>query len=173
MSGFALNTLGYTGTVQLSQYNRKTEQKRLLAQIHNAGTSNLFNFFTDCLIGAFDSAKRKQPTKIKLLNKDGDTVESASGFIYLLTPPEKVSNNAELGITSGETVRFSFIVPSTLVSNSNFNTIGLYSNDVLEHEFTNYSAYCTIQSDAIGVSWDTSSVLAVDWLLNISNAPTN
>ena len=55
MKGTAINTLNYTGTVHLSLLvDAKT--KVPFATIHNAGTSALFNFFTDCLVGDFVKA---------------------------------------------------------------------------------------------------------------------
>lgn len=163
MKNKALNSLQYTGIVTLSQYinNKKIPIKK----IHNKGGDSLFSFLTDCLIGDFNIAKLSRPTKIMLLqvdeNKSELTVKNNSGFIYLLSKPEKIYNN------SCNTVCLSFIVPKDMLSSADFNAIGLYSDNATIYDRNNYSAICLI--DINNNDLTVSSVLAVDWELILSN----
>ena len=172
MRGTAINTMYYAGTVTLSLLIGN-EKKLPVAKIQNAGTSSLFNFFTDCLVGDFELAKNARPTKIRLLRvtRDPTTQEvvetkSESHFIYLLTRPEKIYSSTE----QGESVRYSFVIPRTLLDSASFNRIGLYSDGASGVE--DFSAYCDVSFDDGSLpSWGSSSVLTVDWELNISNKP--
>ena len=172
MKGTAINTLNYTGTVHLSLLvDAKT--KVPFATIHNAGTSALFTFFTDCLVGDFVKAGAGRPKKIMLLQvtKDPNTGEvtdtqSQSHFIVALTNPEKVFSST----SQGESVRYSFVIPRTLIENEQvkFNRIGLYADGAKSP--TDFSAYCDISMEEDNIPmWGSSSALALDWELNISN----
>ena len=157
MKNTAINSLSYTGTVTLSQY--AGTKKLVVAKIHNTGLNRLFSFLSDCLIGDFEAAKVNRPDKIMLLKKDsdGDYVK-ASDFIYFLSSPEKVYS------TSASIVKYSFIIPRDMLL-KDFHGIGLYA--YIDKEYTNPAAYCAIDKDKIKLS--TSSVLVVDWELNIAN----
>jgi hypothetical protein len=88
----------------------------------------------------------------------------------MVTAPEKVYDAS----TQGETVRYSFIIPRAVLDTAKnmaaFNRIGLYPATATQVE--EYSAYCDIASDdpLDQPLWDSSSVLTLDWELNISNA---
>lgn len=170
MSNTAINSLAYAGTVKLSLH--VGDKKILTKTIHNAGTYRIFNFFSECLVGNFDVAKLLRPTKIMLIthNKEESVDYAASYFINMVTAPEKVYDAS----TQGETVRYSFIIPRAVLDTAKniaaFNRIGLYPATATQVE--EYSAYCDITSDdpLDQPLWDSSSVLTLDWELNISNA---
>jgi hypothetical protein len=167
MKNRAINTLKYTGIVTLSQYIRN--KKIILAKKYNKGGNPLFTFLTDCLVGDFDVARLERPSQILLLKvteNDSGTEDiqkaSNSGFIYLLSKPEKVYS------TSSGIVRYSFVIPSDVLADSDFNAIGLYTNSATESDFENYAALCKIDDmDKNNIS--ISSMLVVDWELIISN----
>lgn len=165
VKGTTVNSLGYTGIVTLSQYIRG--KKRIVAKIHNRGNKPLFDFFADCLVGNFDTAKLYRPNKIMLLYKDDENVlhkAEDTDFIYLLSNPEKVYNDTE-GV-----VRYSFIIPQDRFAGKNFNAIGLYTKAADGIDVNNYAAYCDIKQDTIR-DVSLSSVLVLDWELHISNIP--
>ena len=170
MKNKALNTLQYTGTVTLSQYigTKKTP----IAQVHNSGGSHLFNFLADCLIGNFETAKFDLLNKILLLtisvdeDKNVTKIVRQSGFIYMLNNPEKVYN------ANACVVRYSFIVPRDQLEGTEFNGLGLYTSSITETNYAdNYAAICKFDLDSNSIS--TSSILVVDWELNISNSSAN
>ena len=171
MKSKTLNTLSYTGVVTLSRYigSKKVE----LTKIHNSGTLALFDFLADCFIGAFTDAEDKRPTKIKVLNRtvtpDGVTsYTSASGFVHLLTTPEKVFNEKANQIF----VCYSFLVPRDIINNI-ANTkglaLGLYAKKALKNEENteDFSAVCNIDSIK---DLSTNTSLVVDWELAITNS---
>lgn len=159
------NGLQYTGTVQLSQYiNGK---KTLIYTKHNAGTNTLFSFFADCLLGDFTIASSYRPTKVMLLNqteKEGDigfNYTSASGFVYMLKTPVKTVKEDTV------TVTFSFNIPREYLESQTFNCIGLFADN--ENNPQNPSAYFNYDINEVPLS--ASSVLVVDWQLEIFNYP--
>lgn len=170
MKNIASNTFGYTGIVTLSQYIGQKKVK--LAQIQNTGGQALFNFFSECLTGNWEVAKATKPTKILLLNYEevpganGDiqlSVRDAGvGFIWLTTNPEKVYN------PSACTVRYSFMISGDMLRTTEFNGIGLYTNAATEYDYNNYAAFCKVDKLSEMVITP-SSVLVVDWELNILN----
>lgn len=171
MKNTAINTLGYTGIVTLSQYigNKKIK----IAQMHNSGGNPLFNFLSDCLVGDFDVAALSRPTKIMLLKgseEKDDTngtvsmrYEKASTFMFLRTKPEKVYNKSK-GI-----VRYSFQVSKDFLANNTFNYIGLYNNSASEQDLDKFAAICPVDLPTSTLS--SSAILIVDWELIISNIP--
>lgn len=166
MKNIALNTLRYTGVVTLSQYVNSKKIK--IAQIHNEGGNPLFSFLTDCLLGDFELAKLDRPTKIMLLLKNTTenetTYTSASGFVYLIGKPEKISKTASSG------VRYSFVVPRDMIESAQYDSIGLYTNSTSESDCNNYAAVCDLDiTDDIS----SSAALVIDWELNISNREEN
>ena len=171
MKNTALNNLMYTGIVTLSQYIGSKKIK--IAQFHNAGGNPLFNFISDCLAGDFEVAKLARPTKIMLIqateseDREQGTVsveyDRRSGFIYLLTTPEKVYDNSR-GI-----VRYSFAMSRDLLEGTEFNGIGLYANSATEEDVAQFAAFCKV-SDIKNKLTD-SSIMIVDWELRISNIP--
>lgn len=169
MKGNAINTLIYTGIVTLSQY--RCGKKIKVAQVHNTGGNPLFNFLADCLIGDFAIANISRPTKVMLLIKttedDGSLSYSAkSGFIYLLSTPEKVYT------TESTKVRYSFIIPK-----DNFMEIpteaekelglGLYADDATDENLEKFAAFCSLK-DVKNLNAAANN-LVVDWDLVISN----
>ena len=168
MKNSAINNLKYTGIVTLSQYNGN--KKTVLKQVHNSGSNSLFNFFANCLLGDFETAKLELPTKIKLLfaelnNETGDIeyLESASGFLYLLNKPERLYTESH---EANSAISYSFIIPRDIVERSNFNCIGLYPDSANEDDVDSHAAICLVD----GMSgMTTSSVLMVDWKLIIQN----
>jgi hypothetical protein len=176
MKSLATNTLGYTGVVTLSRYHNN--KKYELIKIHNNGKSPLFDFLADCLIGNYEAAAQSRPTMIKLLkvtSSEGatDSLESASGFIALMTTPEKINK------PNGGGVRYSFIVTRDMVFDTNFNRIGLYTKAVADNAISDqildeYAAYCDVKDSGIASgSLSASSALLIDWELIISNKETN
>ena len=163
MKNVALNTLKYTGIVTLSQYvgNKKVE----IARVDNAGTNILFEFFSDCLLGYFDFARKNRPTKIMLLQYDIDKKAyiNKSGYITY-TNVEKVYNESE-GI-----VRYSFTVTRDILEGNTFDSIGLYANSTKINDYENYAAIVKLTEDEItNQSLVASTALIVDWELHISN----
>lgn len=157
----AVNNLGYTGIVRLSQYT--DGKKSVLAEVHNKGGKPLFNFLANCLVGDFDIASQDRPMKILLLNEDekGNLTKTRNtDFIYLLTKPEKVYSESEEGI-----VKYSFIIPQEYFSRADFNAIGLYTNTATEAK--DYAAYCGVKVSDL--TFSITSVLVLDWELHISN----
>lgn len=168
MKNTATNELAYTGIVTLSQYNGKS--KTVLAKLNNSGGLSLFNFLSDCFLGDFSVASVNRPTKIMLLKKsitdNSVDYKSTSGFIYLLTKPEKIFNST----ITNSTVCYSFIIPREYL-NSDFNCIGLYPDSATTSDVTEYSAICEVDASAIPVS--ASTILVVDWELIINNKMSN
>lgn len=174
MRNKAINTLKYTGIVTLSQYIGT--KKVNIAQRHNTGGSSLFEFFADCLIGDFTMAKATMPTKIMLVkrteSKNGAgnvdfTYEDVSGFIYLLTKPEKVYNSA------GSAVRYSFVIPKDMLESiNNFEGLGLglYTDGAVKSEPENFAAFCELNLSKSSII---SASLVIDWELIISNNASN
>ena len=161
MKNTAINTLGYTGTVTLSQYiNGK---KRIICQEHNRGNYPLFDFLADCLIGDFEVASLDRPNKIMLLRENEQhELEQASTFIYMLNKPEKT-------VTEGATssVKYSFLIPNAMLKNT-FSSIGLYNSRTTETDLEHYAAFCNVK-DKIKQASSITSALVIDWELNISN----
>ena len=168
MKNTSLNTLEYNGIVTLSRYIGGKKIK--IAQTKNSGRTPLFDFLYSCLTGDFDVARLNVPTKIMLLksieNRDTKTVtyESRSGFIYLLTKPEKIYRES-----SQNSVKYSFMLSrdqlTALGTENSFDSIGLYADN--ETSTQNFSAVCTIELPTARMT--ASSVLVVDWELNIQN----
>lgn len=178
MKNIASNTLSYAGVVTLSKV---VGQKKIkVAQVHNTGGESLFEFLADCLAYDFDRARINRPAKIRLLerttyadesSKDGYSYSytSASGFIYLLTQPEKIYGEANQC-----RVRYSFIIPRDYLEGvDSFDNlgIGLYSNsvktEVESEDLQNFTAFCLLDLNRNTIA-ETS--LAVDWELIIYNA---
>lgn len=168
MKSLAINTLGYTGVVTLSRY--RNNKKRELIKVHNAGKSPLFDFLADCLVGDYEAAAQSRLTQIKLLKVtpgEGETenIDSASGFISLMTTPEKINR------TDAGGVRYSFIITRDMVLDTNFNRIGLYTKTATDLTLDEYAAFCDIpDSSGTSGSLSASSALLIDWELIISNA---
>jgi hypothetical protein len=171
MKNIAKNTLRYAGTVTLSQL--VGDKKIKVAQVHNAGSYSLFNFFSDCLVGDFDIAKANRPTKIRLLSyvdedANGNKLEkgyyeSRSDYYYLYAKPEKSYNNGK------STVRYSFTIPRLDVEGlgSDCNRIALYTNSTGYTEIDNFAAICTLNLRE--QNYSAASALLIDWELNIMN----
>ena len=165
MKNVAVNSLKYTGIVTLSQYigNKKIK----VDEIHNAGGSTLFDFFAYCLLGDFDIAAHSRPKRIMLLSRPEGTSEyvSASGFLDVYSKPEKLFKSNMC------TVRYSFILSRDFLqsSDSSFTHIGLYGSNALASDVANFAAVCKINKDRWN-NMSESSLLVVDWELNISNA---
>ncbi len=175
----AINKFNYSGVVKLSVY----EDNELISsrKIKNSGTDFLFDFFAYSLMGEFDKAKLYRPTKI-LLQKiyyDNDGIEEestpASGFVYLRSKPQLVYKDE----TESRTVKLSFVVPRTAISNTEFNRVCLFADCMTYDEQNNYSAFCDLDAteDLMGgttniSSWSLSTVLMIDWELTISNKIT-
>ena len=163
MKNTAINTLGYTGIVTLSQCIGAKKIK--MTDIKNTGRYSLFNFFSDCLLGDFTIAETNRPAKIMLLDfkneKDASSYISKSGFVYLINKPEKVNSDTE-GI-----VRYSFIVTRDTLEGTTFNSIGLYTNSATEPE--DFAAIVQIDESLKNQDFLSSSALVVDWELHISN----
>lgn len=168
MKNSALNNLSYTGIVTLSRY--KDGKKIPIRKIKNSGGNSLFNFLSNCLLGDFETAKFELPTKIMLLHADHDNnglltdITSVSGFIYFLTRPERLYTDTGM---ASSTVCYSFVIPMDIVENTNFNSIGLYSDMATELDVDSFAAICEI--DGVSGMQDASSVLVVDWRLTITN----
>ena len=166
MKNTALNTLKYTGVVTLSQYIGQKKYK--VAQFHNEGGNALFNFLADCLLGDFDKSKLNRPTKVMLVTRtsNGSAYEytGVSGFVYLLTNPEKDTSNGACK------VRYSFIIPQDIVEGLSLDNlgIGLYSD--VEKSPEAFVAYCDLD---ISINSLVDSALVVDWELIISNYNEN
>ena len=167
MKNTAINSLGYTGIVTISQYIGSKKVK--IAQIHNEGRKSLFNFIADCLAGDFDSASIDRPYKIMLLKATKDIgsdeliLEKRSDFISLVSNPEKIySPNSGI-------VRYSFIVTKDKLDTTDFNCIGLYAKSTIvsESDINNFAAICEVDTGEYQLS--ISSALVIDWELHVSN----
>lgn len=174
MKNTAINSLDYTGIVTISRYNGS--KKIQLAQMQNEGGNALFNFLSDCLIGDFKNAELNRPNKIKLLkyvteDDSGNPLEapyheSKSGFIYLLSKPEKVYSDTK-GI-----VRYSFKISSDMIESTTFDSIGLYTSGTNDTDIENWAAVVHNVDDKLqtqNISSTAISALIIDWELNISN----
>ena len=174
MKGNAINTLTYTGIVTLSQYLGGKKVK--VAQVHNTGGNPLFNFLADCLIGDFTIANISRPTKVMLLIKTTETPEVGntaaisytrkSGFIYLLSRPEKVY------AAESTKVRYSFIIPkeyfTSIPSESSKELgLGLYTDDATDSNLEKFAAFCSLKN--VKNLNSATNNLVVDWDLIISN----
>lgn len=168
MSNKAINNLDYTGIVTLSQY--KNQKKIPIATFHNAGSNTLFNFLSECLVGNYEAAEFLRPTKIMLLKIDTEEnkITPASGFINLMTNPEKVVKTSNV---AGSTVCYSFMVSRDILESADFNSLGLYADGTTFNEVDNFAAFCDIELNSSELSL--SSLLVIDWELNISNNASN
>lgn len=174
MNNGALSGLRYTGIVTLSQYiNGK---KRIIGKIKNTGGLPLFDFFTDCLIGNYETAQFNRPSKIMLL-KYSDNAESpelipVSGFIYMISRPEKV-NGSDLfsdffdNIGTASVACLSFLVPANAI-NETFTHIGLYTDSAGLYNINDYAALVPV--DMANTNFTSESVLLLDWYLIVSNS---
>ena len=163
VNGIAVNGLGYTGIVRISQCTGR--KKVLVAEMHNEGGRPLFDFLADCLVDDFDIAKLNRPNKILLLKEnDSGELQRAGGtdFIYLLAKPEKVYSEENESI-----VRYSFIIPQEYFNGTGFNAIGLYGRSASAADVERYAACCKVDTSEWNLS--ISSVLVLDWELHISN----
>lgn len=173
------NSLEYSGKVKISAVRDGV----VLAseELSNSGTATLFSFFSYCLMGAFEEAALFCPAKIRLLiaNENSDLVgadadvEPASGLIYVSTRPERVINPE----IDGGTVKFSFMIPRTMIDDVGFNRIALYPQYANDSNLYDYIAYCDISGEddldaSIYTAWSLSSVLLIDWELTVSNKIT-
>lgn len=160
------NILGYTGIVRLSQYN--DGKKTLITQKYNQGTSKLFDYLADCLIGDYDCANLKRPAKIKLLKISQDTQEIIEdrhlGFIYTRAKPEKISRSYPESDVPQSVALYSFIIPRDMLR-SDITHVGLYLKPAEKSE--DYAALCPISLSETEL--EISSVLVLDWELFISN----
>lgn len=186
----ALNPLKYTGVVTLSQYIGS--EKVLITKIHNEGTNQLFNYLADCLIGNYEAAKANRPAKIMLLKvpsndtEDDTEITAASPFIYIRTLPEKVIVEDPEGLTY-PAVRYSFIVSQEVISNKDFNAIGLFlerSTDITQYaariDLKASELFAAEDSDAAALSNGASFreainsatflTLVLDWEIYITNS---
>jgi hypothetical protein len=84
-----------------------------------------------------------------------------TGFIYMLSKPEKVHNDVN-GV-----VRYSFVIPQEFFSGIDFNAIGLYTSSATGVDLNDYAAIIGVDLENISLS--ISSVLVLDWELHISN----
>ena len=166
MKNTAINTLKYTGIVTLSQYIGSKKIK--ISQVHNTGGDSLFEFFASCLLGDFTTAKLIRPTKVMLLERTNDDPPvytqptNGSGFIYIITKPEKVSD------TGSCRVKYSFVIPKDDVASirsSDNLYLGLFADEVSVDNPENFAAICELKlaNNIINAS------LVVDWELIISN----
>jgi hypothetical protein len=164
MKNTAVNTLKYTGIVTLSQYIGSKKIK--IAQMHNTGKKSLFDYLADCLIGDFTKVGATRPTKIKLVNyivsNDPNTYSDVSGFIYLLTKPEKIED------ANSCRVRYSFIVPKDEIEGITFTNlgVGLYADGA--NDTSAVAAFCPINGLSASVLMNAS--LVIDWELVISDS---
>lgn len=168
MESRALNTIGYTGQVNLAWYSKG--RKIPFAKIHNVGGDALFQFIVKCLLGDFATASKTKPAKVMLLHTvqtaDGVSIEPASQFIWLADTiiPSIVDT------TSGCTIRYSFIIPQELVS-GNFNSIGLYPANANDTMLEDYCAICQVVGQN-NFNFNAATALAVDWDLTFANRTT-
>lgn len=168
MKNSAVNNLSYNGIVTISRYSKNKKTK--LAQVHNSGYSSLFSFLSNCLIGDFALAKLELPVKIRLLyttsDADGNrTYEPVSDFIPFANKPEIIYTDST---SASSTVCYSFIIARDMVENTNFNSLGLYSDMATPSasDVPNFSAFCEV--DDLG-AFSESAILVVDWKLTIVN----
>lgn len=162
MKSTAINALEYTGTVTLSRYTGTKKIK--IAQIHNKGGNSLFEFFSDCLLGHFDTASIGIPKKIMLLKEaDGVYVRAsdATSFINWQTA-QKVTDNGEIGVV------YSFIVTREHLLKG-FTHIGLYSSSTKDTDINDFAAICNVESTDAALTM--ASALVIDWKLTVSNHP--
>lgn len=174
MNNSALSGLRYTGIVTLSQYiNGK---KRIIGKIKNTGGLPLFDFFTDCLIGNYEAAQFNRPSKIMLLKQNLNNTESSelvpvSGFIYMISRPEKVASSKLFSDILDNTeiasvACLSFLVPATAISET-FTHIGLYTDSTGLHDIEAYAALVPVNT---ALNFTSESVLLLDWYLIVSNS---
>jgi len=171
MKNTAINNISYTGIVTLSQYTNG--KKFIIAQKHNAGKHPLFDFLVDCLAGNFELARKNMPSKIMLLksNKnitDTEVYDSKSQFIFRQTIPEKVNDSEK------DKVRYSFVIPRTVLETADFDAIGLYTDSnqcSTATEINDYAAICklTEENKDSALTMSASTALVIDWELIISN----
>ena len=168
MKNTAINTLTYTGMVTLSQYIGNKKFK--VATLHNEGGNSLFNFLADCLVGDFAIASANKPSKIMIVSRavngsGGYTFTGVSGYIYLLTNPEKVYDVASDGLNCK--VRYSFIIPQDRIEGISLDGLGIGLYAYAEEDPAAFAAYCPLD---IAVNNLVNTALVVDWELIISNS---
>jgi hypothetical protein len=164
MKNIAKNTISYTGVVTISRYSN--DKKIEIMKVHNQGRNPLFDFLADCLVGDYTKASISIPDKIMLLkaSEDDTQLTASSGFIHVLTPPEKITREHE------SCARYSFLVTSDKIEKS-FNRIGLYTKAATDdiNELWNYAAYCNI-NEINNTGRSAAAALVIDWELIISNS---
>lgn len=168
MDSTALNTISYTGQVNLAWYSNG--KKMPFAQIHNIGGNTLFDFIVDCLLGDFTKASKEKPAKVALLNaaKDpsGEHITRSSLWVWVTetTIPTVIPH------ANGCTIRYSFIIPQEYIT-SNFNSIGLYPTHINDTALDKYCAICEVKGQT-NFNFNAATALAVDWDLNFTNSTT-
>jgi hypothetical protein len=174
MKNKAINTLAYTGVVTLSQYIGSKKVKIL--QTHNSGSSPLFDFLADCLVGDYTTARFRRPNKVMLIQRtkvyDKENAGNfhyeytyVAGFYCLISKPEKINDGTK------SVVRYSFMIPRDAISSNQFEglCLGLYADTVKgtdEEDIKKYSAFCELNLSSRDII---DSALVVDWELSISN----
>lgn len=173
------NNIEYSGKVKISAIRDGIVLSS--NEFHNSGTSTLFSFFSYCLMGAFEEASLFCPSKVRLLiaNETAEAagadaeVTAASGLVYVHTRPERVIHPE----IDGGTVKFSFMIPRTMIDSVGFNRIALYPQYARDSDLYDYVAYCDLSGEddlaaSMYTAWSLSSVLLIDWELTISNKIT-
>ena len=125
--------IGYEGKITLTL---KSDNRVLKSKTYkNNGTSQLFSFLGNCLIGSFEDAKKDLPRKIMLLKNESNkeatldekNVKSCSVFrSYTKTPA--IVNDSDLGAVR---VTYSFEIPKYEVE-ADFNQVALYGAETTD-----------------------------------------
>lgn len=172
--------LGYEGkvTLTLKSNNRVIQTKTYT----NAGTAQLFKFLGYCLLGAYEEARGLLPTKIMLLrnSSNGINYTSASVNPRAVEPRSEFRGRSQIPLIVSDSIEkqvkviYSFEVPKSAIGGK-FNQIALYGADVPKDEEENFSAFYFLVDDYGAIAeldpslWSDTTVLLIDWELNISN----
>lgn len=192
--------LNYTGTVTVSliQNNVVVSSRKY----KNAGRAPLFQFIATCLNGYYDEVKKLRPTKIALWKNSNDykdialtndlfspsTETELEFFDKMKCITDLITINTPgrpgTGTTGSWSAFLHFLIPASQISNEGntdleFNQAALYAMG--ETDKTKPSAYFLYLNETntafepikIAKADITTTTIAIDWELNISNYNAN
>lgn len=164
------NSLGYSGqvTVKILHGDKVVKVKK----VHNKGRDRLFSFISYCLGNNY--FEQKAPRFLRTFNVDSALVEDT--LPLELTFDNQVSDIvgvSSITYPSNHSVAFTFLIPSSQISNTNSNTtinaLALYSVETFgDSSMSDPLAYVYLEGEDI-ISVSSGSNLIIIWELSLVN----
>lgn len=163
------NQLAYEGTVRM----RVVDHGHTLysTTLKNKGTKKLFEFLSLCLVGTYTPSL--VPKRLRLLYTAPGTRQACSSFVsFSKAPTTETRGDSAIAVLS-------FVVPRSYIYSAvdgngeehAFNQIGLYTETEYNLEEM-YAYYDISEAEAQKMnpaSWSQTSLLIIDWELQLSN----